>query len=241
MSGILMSAIGTARSSGITVTEIAATSIKTAGTNNLTSGSISMSAGRVYVVLVAWDPSGDNVPTVSLSDTENTYTSLGSQYPAPATTSSGTGVISQAFVTTAATSQTSRTITATFSASITAKCMIVFEASNCTTTERNAETVSRGTTGDPSYTSPSANVGDLMFSMAAQETNTANIPTAGPANTVGTWSTQVTASTTGTNPNTNIMLAYEYAIVTTAGTQTIAWTLPSTDNWGSQTFVLASA
>lgn len=240
MSGVLMSTPGTLLRSGILVNQIANTSIKTAGTTNLTSGSISTVANRIYVVLVAWDPSGDNVPTVSLSDTANTYTSLASQYPAPATTSSGTGVISQAFITTAG-ATASRTITATFSVSITAKCMIVFELIGATTTERNAETISRGSTGDPSYTSPSANVGDLMFSMVAQETNTANIPTAGPANTRGTWSTQVSASTTGGGAATNIMLAYEYAVVTSAGTQTIAWTLPATTDWGSQTFVLQAA
>lgn len=240
MSGILMSTPGTFISSGIAVNQIAATNIKTAGTNNLTSGSISTVANRIYVVLVAWDPSGDNVPTVSLSDTANTYTSLASQYPAPVTTSAGTGVISQAFITTAG-ATASRTITATFSASITAKCMIVFELIGATTTERNAETTSRGTTADPSYTSPSANVGDIMFSMVAQETNTASIPTAGPANTLGTWSSQTTSSTTGGGAATNIMLAYEYVIATTAGTQTIGWTLPSTANWGSATFVLQKA
>lgn len=240
MSGILMASPGTMSSSGIVVTNLAQTNTKTAGTTNLTSGSISMSSGRVYVVLLAWDPSGASVPTVTLADTANTYTSLAALYPAPATTTSGGGVIMQAFTTTAA-STASRTITATFSASITAKCMIVFEAYNASTTERNAETSSRGTTTDPSYTSPSANVGDLMFSMVAQETNTANIPTAGPANTVGTWSNTVTSSTTGGNANTNIMLAYEYAVVTTAGTQTIAWTLPATSDWGTQTFVLQKA
>ena len=240
MSGVLNSTFGTFLRTGISVRNVAATNIKTAGTNNLNSGSISMTAGRLYVVLLAYDPSGNSLPTVTLSDTANTYTSLAPLYPAPATTSAGTGVIMQAFTTVAETTA-SRTITPTFSASITAKCMIVFEVIGATQTERNAETSQRGTTADPSYTSPSTNVGDLMFSVVAQEAATASIPTAGPADTRGIWSSQFTSSTTGGGAATNILLAYEYVVATSAGTQTITWTLPSTNNWGTQTFVLQKA
>lgn len=237
-----MSTLGTFSSRGITVTNLAQTNTKTAGTNNLTSGSISTTAGRVYVVLLAWDPSGNSLPTATLSDGANTYTALAPLYPAPATTSAGTGVIMQAFTTTAG-ATANRTITATFSASISTKCMIVFEVYNGTTIERNPEVSQRGTTADPSYTSPAANAGDLLFSVVAQETNTANIPTAGPANTLGTWSQTVTSSTTGGNAATNIMLAYKYVILTGGinTNQIITWTLPSTANWGSQTFALQAA
>lgn len=245
MSGILMSTLGSFSGKNIAITNLATTNNKVSGTGPtgtaaLTSGAIPTIAGRTYVILVAWDPSGSSVPTVTLSDGANTFTALAPLYPAPTTTAAGAGVIMQAFVMTAGATAT-RTIACTFSAAITAKCMIVFEAYNVLPTERNAETSQRGTTADPSYLSPSANIGDLMFSVVAQETNTANIPTAGPTNTNGTWSTTTTASTTGGNAATNIMLAYEYKIPTAAGTQTISWTLPATTNWGTQTFVLQAA
>lgn len=241
MTGILSSTIGTLfKLGGISVNNISQTNIKTAGTNNLTSGSVNLVAGRIYVVLLAWDPSGNAVPTVTLSDGANTYTSLGPAFTAPATTSAGNGIIIQSFTTSVAITAT-RTITATFSASITAKCMMVFEVIGGTQTERNTETSQRGTTGDPSYTSPSANIGDLIFSVVAQETPIANAPTTGPANTLGVWSNPTTTGTTGGNAATNIMISYEYTVATSAGTQTIGWTLPATTDWASQTFVLQAA
>lgn len=244
MSGILMSTLGTfLTAGGISVNTIAQTSIKTAGTGNLNSGNIFLTENRVYVVLLAWDPSGNSVPTATVADgVGNTYTSIGSAHQAPATTSSGGGVRMQAFAT-STTSSTflGTTITATFSASITAKCMIVIEIIEGTQTERNTSTTSRGTSSNPSYTSPSGDVKDLIISVMAQETNTAGIPTGGSSNTVGTWSSIFTASTTGGGAASNIMLAYQYAVIKTSGTQTISYTRGSNNNWATQTYVLQAA
>jgi hypothetical protein len=68
---------------------------KTAGTTVTTA--VTASVGDTLVGFVAWDPSGATLPTIStISDgSANVYTKLGSPYPAPATTSSLTGVMRQ--------------------------------------------------------------------------------------------------------------------------------------------------
>lgn len=242
MTGILGGAIGTLFSGQkISVTEKAKTISTTAGTTNLTSGAITTTAGSIYIVMMAWDPSGNSLPTVTLSDTANTYTSLAALYPAPATTSAGTGVLTQSFITTAAATAT-RTITATFSASITAKAMSVIELTGATTTQRNAATTSRGTTADPNYASPSGNTFDMILTTVVQETNVANQPTAGSTSTTGgTWSTPSYNFTSSGGAAANVGIGYQYKLLTSGGTQTNSWVLPSTSNWGSQSFAIQAA
>lgn len=241
MTGILTSSIGTLfNQQKITFREVVKTTSGTAGTTNLTSGAITLTSGKIYIVMLAWDPSGASVPTVTLSDTANTYTSLAALYPAPATTSAGGGVITQAFITTAA-ATASRTITATFSASISNKVMTVIELTGATTTQRNAATTNRGTTWT-NYNSPSGNQFDIIFTMVGQEVNIAGQPTSGStSNTGGTWSTISNNFTTGGNAASNIGLSYQYKLLISAGTQSNAWTLGSSNNWASQSFVLQAA
>lgn len=244
MTGILSSTFGTyitaaVAPTDIIVTERAKVQNKTAGTTNLNSGAISMTAGRIYMVLMAWDPSGNSVPTVTLSDTANTYTQLDNIYPAPNTSSAGTGVLNQIFTTTAGATAT-RTITATFSASITAKTMVVLELQNATTTQRSSRQQARGTGTAISYTGPAtSSATDMVITLVGWESPTAAV--SGSTSTAGgTWSAVSQINTTGGTANTNIGIAYQYKILTSnSNSQAIAWTLGSTpNNWGSRTFVL---
>lgn len=239
MSGALMSTLGTLGvGKTIIVTELAKTTATTSSATNLTSGAISMVAGRIYVVMMAWDPSGASVPTVTLSDGANTYTALSTLYPAPATTSAGTGSITQTFTTTAGTSA-SRTISATFSAAISSKAMIVIELQNATTTQRNTVTTSRGTTWT-NYNTPSGNVGDLILVVLGQEDKAP--PTSGSTSTTGgTWSTVSTSYITSGAAASAMGVAYQYKVLTATGAQTNAWTLGGNGNWGSQSFALQAA
>lgn len=243
MSGILGATLGSfTAGQKISVREVVKTTSTTAGTTNLTSGSINTTGGLIYIVMLAFDPSGASVPTVTLSDTANTYTSLDPLYPAPATTSAGTGVLTQSFITTAG-ATAARTITATFSASITAKVMTVIELTGATTTQRNTATTSRGTTPGPNYTSPSGNAFDIILTTLAQEVNSAGQPTSGATSTTGgTWSTISNNFTSGGGAATNVGIAYQYKLLTATGTQTNgSWTMGSVNNWGSQSFALQAA
>jgi hypothetical protein len=246
MTGILSSTFGTfipaAAPVAITVTERAKVQNKTAGTNNLNSGAITTTAGNVYLVLMAWDPSGNSLPTVTLSDTANTFTSLGALFRAPATTASGTGVIIQGFRMTAAATAT-RTITATFSASITAKSMVVLELTNATTTQRaGSPLTARGTTTALSYAATTSGLAtDIIIVWTGWESPTA-ITSGSTSTTGGTWSALSQINTTGGTANTNIGIGYQYKILTASGTQGNTWTLGATpNNWGSYSIVLQHA
>lgn len=241
MTGILANSYGTLMPF-IVGTELAKVQNKTAGTTNLNSGSINMVQGRVYLVMLAWDPSGASLPTVTLSDTANTYTSVRPLYQAPATTSAGTGVIIQAY-TTMATNTATRTIAATFSASITAKCMVVLELANASTTLRSAsDWVTRGTTTSVTNTNSGLVTGsatDVLISMIGWESPTA-IVSGSTSTASGTWSAVSQINTTGGTANTNIGIAYQYKVLnnplTAANT---VWTTGATpNNWGTRAFYL---
>lgn len=225
----------------INVTEKLKVTSTTSGTTLATgTNALSMLAGRIYIVMLAWDPSGASVPTVTLSDTANTYTSLAALYPAPATTSAGGGVITQAFITTAG-ADANRTLTATFSAAITAKAMTIIELTGATTTQRNVATTNRGTTWT-NYNSPSGNQYDIILTMVGQETNIAGQPTSGSTSTSnGNWRAISNNFTSGGSAVTNIGISYQYKLLTGSGAQSNAWTLGSSNNWGSQSFVLQAA
>lgn len=231
----------------ISVSELNKTSTTTlnGGTNTTTvltsANTINYVAGRVYIVMLAWDPSGNSVPTVTITGGGNTWTALSALYPAPATTSAGTGVITQAFITTAGTTTTG-TYAATFSAGITNKAMTLIQLQGATATQRNTATTSRGTTAAPNYASPSGNQYDMILTTVAQETNTANQPTSGSTSTTnGTWVAISNNFTSGGGAATNVGISYQYKLLTATGTQTNTWTMGSTNNWGSQSFAIAAA
>jgi hypothetical protein len=244
MSGVLNSLFGTARPSAAAplaaVTELAKTQIKVAGTTNLNSGPVNIVAGRCYIVLIAWDPTGSSVPTIfAVTDGANTYTQVSIIYPAPSPTSAGTGVLSVMYKTIASSSGT-RTITPDFNATITAKCMVVLELLNSTGTNVASATSLRGTGTAVSYTapmSPSLAVNDYIITWSGLESP--NAPVSGSTSTVGgTWSAVSSIATSGGGSATNIGLAYQYKIVTsTTSTQTIAWTLGANpNNWNNTTW-----
>lgn len=242
MTGTLMSTIGSMQGQKIRVTELLKVTSTTSGTSLATAANGLVTVeGRIYVVMLAWDPSGASVPTVTLSDTANTYTALSTLYPAPATTTAGGGVIIQTFTTTAA-ATANRTLTATFSASISNKVMTIIELKGATTTQRNTATTSRGTTVAPNYASPSGNAFDMILTVLGQETNVANQPTSGATSaTGGTWSTISNNYTVGGNAATNVGISYQYKLLTATGAQTNNWTMASTSNWGSQSFAIQPA
>lgn len=241
MSGILAATLGSL-SSGITVATNPVVSIKTAGTNNL-SQTVSVTAGDLLIVMLAFDPSGASIPSVTISDGGiNTYTSASAgNYAAPATTSAGTGVLTTVFKTIASTSG-SITITPTFASSITAKAMSVIEVSKCTATLRNPLTAARGTVAaGPTLTTPSANAKDLILAVCGREQpNTVTI-TGDSDTTNGAWSSIVRGGTTGGSAATNILLAYQYKVVTATGTQSWAITSSAASNWGAMAFAFAAA
>ena len=248
MTGILASTFGTFRPTAaapIAVTEKVKQQFKTAGTT-ITSTNFSITSGNVYVLLLAWDPSGNGVPTNSLlaesSGSLVTWNQVNNQYTAPSTTSSGTGVIIQAFMSTAVASSASAFIQAGFSASITSKTMVVLELTNATQTQRSTRVNQRGTGTALSYTGPATVAAtDIVITFTGWESPTA-VSSGSTSTTGGTWSALSQINTTGGTANTNIGIAYQTKIITAAGAQAIAWTLGATpNNWGSTTFVLQHA
>lgn len=240
MTGIIGSTIGTMFSGQkISIVQKANTSIRTAGTNNLTSGAITTTVDKIYLVILAWDPvAGTLLPSVTLSDGANTYTALNAavSYPTGALTA-GTGVITQAFTTTAAATAT-RTITATFSSSITAKTMIVLELTGATTTQSSPVVTQRPNDAlTPSITTSPAY--DLILTYCAAETNTGGAGTV----SIGTLPVvQLTAATTsGGNVNTNTSLTASYYLITTASTTVTPSTSTTATNWVMQTIKLQAA
>ena len=244
MTGILSSTFGTfvpTAPAGITVTEMAKTQSVTAGTDNLNSGAISMTAGRIYLVLLSWDPTANQLPTVTLSDTANTYTQLDNIFSLPATTVAGTGVLTQIFSTTADATAT-RTITATFSASITAKTMIVLELTNATLTQRSTRTETRTNSTSTSYTGPATVAStDLVLTMVGLESRGATITSGSTSTSGGTWSAVSSITANTGNDLSSMTTAYQYKILTAAGAQSIAWTFSAIRRSTSRTFVLQQA
>jgi hypothetical protein len=244
MTGILSSTFGTfvpTAPTGIVVTEMAKTQSVTAGTDNLNSGAISMTAGRIYLVLLSWDPTANQLPTVTLSDTANTYTQLDNIWSIPATTVAATGVLTQIFSTTAGATAT-RTITATFSASITAKTMIVLELTNATLTQRSTRAQGRSNSNSISYTGPATVAStDLVLTMVGLESRGTMITSGSTSTSGGTWSAVSSITANPGSDLTSVTTAYQYKILTAAGAQSIAWTLASGRRWASLTFVLEQA
>lgn len=213
---------------------------KTAGTNNLTiTPGTAFDVYDTIVVMVSWDPSGANVPTCTVSDGSNTYTAVGAQYPAPATTSAGTGVITQAFVSNITTALANPTITVTHSVSITAKSMVVYAFTGASATLRGTYTTARGTGTGTALTTPTANVGDVTIAFGGWEQAGGNTYTSDTDTTNGSWSTGVKIGTTGGNTATNITTAAQYKIQTTANsTQTFNGVMSASSNHSMQSFVL---
>lgn len=240
MSGILGGIVGTFSQTNlknITVLEVSKTT-STISTSTIQSSAISMSSGKVYIAMLAWEPTGNQTPTVSLSDGLNTYSSLSGLYSAPATTAAGVGVLIQSFIMSAS-NTSSRTITATFGATVSPKVMTVIEVDGITTTQRNAATVSRGTTTAPNYNSPAGLTYDFILTTFGQETNIAGQPTSGSTSTVGgTWSAISNNFTTGGSAATNVGISYQWKMLLADSTQSNAWTMGSTNNWGSQSFAI---
>lgn len=242
MSGINAGLVGSYLGQKISVVERLKVTSTTSGTTLATAANaLTMTTGRIYIVMLSYDPSGNAVPTVTLSDTANTYTSLATAFTAPATTTAGGGVIIQSFITTAG-ATANRTLTATFSAAIANKVMTIIELNGATITQRNAATTSRGTTAAPNYASPSGNTFDIILTVLGQETDSKNQPTSGStSSTGGIWSTLSTNHTTGGNALSNVGVSYQYKLLTATGTQTNNWTMGSNNNWASQSFVLQAA
>jgi hypothetical protein len=238
MSGALSGGFGTFRPNTVGVRELAKVQVKTDGTNNLTSGTIDTVAGKVYLVLLAWDPSGSSVPTVTLSDGTNTYTSLLSLYQAPTTTSAGTGVITQVFRMTAGVSAP-RTITATFSASIVAKIMIVLELTNGSTTQSMTSVSFRGGSSTVVSNGTVTPSGSLNLAMVAWESPRSAVSGNTPG-VAGSWSPISQITTTGDADNTNIGLGYQFRSMLAQASPQITWTLGATpNNWNSRLFCLS--
>jgi hypothetical protein len=177
-------------------------------------------SGNFSIFCLAYDPSGAAVPTVTVTDgVGNTWTSLGA-YSAPATTSAGTGVITQIFTSTTAISATTTTVTATFSAAITAKVGRLFTFTGTNGATGIVRNTVRGTASDLTSSLTSVASGDLVLAWGAWE-QTGSI-TATSTTTNGTWvptNTSVTAVNSGGTGAANIQGYYQYKITTATATQ----------------------
>jgi hypothetical protein len=137
-------------------------------------------------VAVACTPTGNQLPTISVTDSlSGTWISIGSAITAPATTSNGVGVIVQYFFRTSAYGTTAPTITATFGTSaINAGIRHIYVTGWDGTTNPSIVGSSTGTTAPTAATFTAMAAGDLVFG--------ANIVTGTAGVTVGTSSTNFT-------------------------------------------------
>lgn len=177
-------------------------------------------SGAFSILCLAYDPSGSAVPTVTVSDTaSNTWTSLGA-YSAPATTSAGTGVITEIFTSTTAVSGSTTTVTATFSAAITGKVGRLFTFTGTNGATGIVRNTVRGTAQDLTSSLTSVASGDLVLAWGGWE-QTGTV-TATSTTTSGTWvpsNTTVTAVSSGGTGAANILGYYQYKITTATATQ----------------------
>jgi hypothetical protein len=193
----------------------------TSGTTLATTFTAAQS-GKFSLFCLAWDPSGNAVPTVSVADSAgNTWTALFAQYTAPATTTAGGGVITQIFYSNTATSATTTTVTATFTAAITAKIGRLFTFTGTRGATSAVRNTVRGTASDITSSLTNVAVGDLVLAWGVWEQTGGSI-SATSTTTNGTWvptNTTVTSTSIGSGA-AGLTAYYQYKITTTAvGTQ----------------------
>jgi len=202
--------------------------------------STNSAANETIIVIVSFDPSGASTPTISsVTDTPGTtYTALAPITKAPATPSSGSGVLNQVWIgkPSRALVTPTDTITVNFSAATGACSVTILSFTGLSTTERVAEVLGRATNGTLAITSGSATNGDLVIGCGGSETNTsAYTPDSDTTN--GSWATPYCQATTGGSAATNVSSFAQYKIVTGTATQT--WNFVNgSGNIGGTVFVL---
>ena len=184
--------------------------------------------GNFSLLFVVFQPTGDQLPTVTVSDTSSNTWTLLSSYSAPATTSSDPytgGVISQVFYSNTATSASSVTVTMTFSA-ITRKSyqLLTFSGTNGATNS-TVDTIRYSTMGDATQalsSTRSVTSGDLIIANHVSH-GTSGTLTATSTTTNGTWvpsNTTFSRQGTGATSTASYGNAIAYKIVTGTGNQT---------------------
>lgn len=200
----------------------------------LTASLTAAQTGNFSLLFIACRPSGDQVPTVTVTDTSSNTWSLLSSYTAPATTSTGTtgGVISHIFYSTTASSGSSVTITMTFSATIAARTyqLLTFSGTNGAT-NATVDTVRYATIGDTTQalsSTRSVDSGDLIIANHV-ERGTSGTLSATSTTSNGTWvptNTTFSRQSSGATGSSNVNNSIAYKITTGTGDQTVdvSWT-----------------
>lgn len=237
-----LSSRGTKNSQGFvrTTTGFSSVSNKAAGTATTLTG-LTVAAGDLIIVFLAWDPTGASVPTLStVTDTVGTtYTSMGPLVSAPATTSSGSGVLSQAYwgiVPSGVSSAT--TITLTLSATSGNKAAVGIALKNARQSLVNPRTTTASTGTTATFPTSIANTGDMVLTFIGVENNSA--PTGASDTTRGTWVGPSGANSTGGSAAANLGAFGQYKIVTGQGPQQAVYGSLS-NNWGLHTYVVRAA
>ncbi|MFN5252229.1 MAG: hypothetical protein ACK5DE_14425 [Bacteroidota bacterium] len=179
-------------------------------------GNFSITVNRTYILMIAHDPTGNALPTITSvtnGQSVGTWTAITPAFTAPATTSSGAGVITRAYIMKATATNASSSITINFSAAPAKGAYILYQVDNLTTSVYAPVGQLRGTNAGPSgggpYPSmPRRDPGDFSFGFIGWEQNSATITnTSSPP---GDWSTPVARNTTGGGSAANIAIAASY-------------------------------
>jgi hypothetical protein len=194
--------------------------------------------GNLLVVTTGFDNSGTNAPTVTFSDTKgNTWTTLSTTYGGGTSSATGLGAaIGFCYVQTQLAS--TDTVTATYSASITAKTLSVVEFSQTLDVEDSAAVVANGSSTTPSATSGTVSNGSVVIGMMANELDQTGANDTDTTN--GSWASAGAIATAGGNAASNIGQRANYKIVTGSGTQTYNPVLTTTADWVALVAVLKS-
>lgn len=181
-------------------------------------GNFSITVNRTYILLLAHDPTGAALPTITSvtnGQAVGTWTALSTAFTAPATTASGTGVITRAYIMKATATNATNSITVNFSAAPAKGARILLEVNNLTTATVNVPTVARGTNTGPGaggaafITLPARNSGDFTVGFVGWEQNNSTF-TKATNESRATWSTPVGTATSGGSATANIAIGAMY-------------------------------
>lgn len=215
-------------------------------------GNFSITIGRTYILLLAYDPTGNQLPTISSignGQGVGTWSSLRALTGAPATTSSNTGVIIQGWILKATATNATNSITVNFSAAPSKGAWIFYEFSNLTTIQPNYTLTGSSTIGSAATTGSinhgKSYLGDLNLAFAGWEQNNAVFTNTGSNTTTGgTWygatvaNTPTGIATSGGASAANISICAQYKIATANSSQSSSLQNSATSNWAAQTFVI---
>ena len=195
----------------------------------LTASLTAAQTGNFSLLFIGFQPQGNQLPTVSVTDTSSNTWTLLSSYSAPATTTSNVttgGIISQIFYSNTAASASSVTITMTFSVSTRKVYQLLTFSGTNGATNATIDTVRYPTMGDGTQALSSTRTvdsGDLIIANHIGR-GLAGTLTATSTTTNGTWVPSNTTFYMQHNTaavNSGILNSIAYKIATGTGSQTV--------------------